>query len=39
MKADFSRNTFDPKRHYRRVLEQQGRVVIDADATSKRRST
>ncbi len=32
MKADFSRNTFHPWRHYRRVLGQQGRVVIDADA-------
>lgn len=31
MKADFSRNTFHPKRHYRRVLGQQGRVVLDAD--------
>ena len=32
MKADFSRNTFHTWRHYRRVLGQQGRVVIDADA-------
>ena len=31
MKADFSRDTFEPKRHYRRVLDQQGRVVNDAD--------
>jgi Family of unknown function (DUF6519) len=31
MKADFSRNTFAPWRHYRRVLGQQGRVVVDAD--------
>ena len=31
MKADFSRNTHDPRRHYRRVLGQQGRVVIDTD--------
>ncbi len=31
MKADFSRVTFHPEQHYRRVLGQQGRVVIDAD--------
>lgn len=31
MKADRSRDTFDPKKHYRRVLHQQGRVVLDAD--------
>lgn len=31
MKADFSRNTYQPGKHYRRVLGQQGRVVIDAD--------
>ncbi len=31
MKADFSRNTFDPGKHYSRVLEQQGRVQVDAD--------
>src|SRR5579864_3899039 len=31
MKADFSRDTFRPKLHRRRVLAQQGRVVIDAD--------
>ncbi|MCL4705832.1 DUF4815 domain-containing protein [bacterium] len=31
MKGDFSRNTFDPKRHFSRVLMQQGRVQLDAD--------
>ncbi len=31
MKADRSRDTFDPKKHYRRVMHQQGRVVLDAD--------
>ncbi len=31
MKADFSRDTFDKKRHFSRVLMQQGRVQVDAD--------
>ncbi len=31
MKGDFSRVTFDPFRHYARVLMQQGRVQLDAD--------
>ena len=31
MKGDFSRNTFDPFRHFSRVLMQQGRVQLDAD--------
>ncbi len=31
MKGDFSRNTFDPRNHYSRVLMQQGRVLLDAD--------
>jgi hypothetical protein len=31
MKGDFSRLTFDPKKHYRRVLMQQGRVQVDSD--------
>src|SRR5262249_18755368 len=31
MKGDFSRLTFDPRKHYRRVLMQQGRVQVDAD--------
>jgi len=31
MKADLSRDTFDGAKHYRRVLEQQGRVAIDAE--------
>src|SRR5512139_2925179 len=31
MKADLTRNTFDPLKHYSRVLMQQGRVQLDAD--------
>ena len=31
MKGDFSRDTFDPDRHFSRVLMQQGRVQLDAD--------
>ncbi|MDP9119979.1 MAG: DUF4815 domain-containing protein [Acidobacteriota bacterium] len=31
MKADISRSTFDPGKHYLRVLMQQGRVQLDAD--------
>ncbi|CAN92260.1 possible Pectine lyase family protein [Sorangium cellulosum So ce56] len=31
MKGDFSRRTFDPTRHYRSLLMQQGRVQLDAD--------
>jgi len=31
MKGDFSRNTFDPSKHYTVVLHQQGRVQLDAD--------
>jgi len=31
MKGDFSRLTFDPARHYSGVLQQQGRVLLDAD--------
>jgi hypothetical protein len=31
MKGDFSRQLFDPKKHYNRVLMQQGRVQLDAD--------
>jgi hypothetical protein len=32
MRGDFSRETFDPVKHFSRVLEQQGRVHLDADA-------
>lgn len=32
MKGDFSRLTFSEANHYRRVLSQQGRVEVDADA-------
>ena len=31
MKADLTRNTFDPLKHFARVLMQQGRVQLDAD--------
>ncbi len=31
MKGDFSRDTFDPTKHYSHVLMQQGRVQVDAD--------
>src|SRR3954471_5928935 len=31
MKGDFTRRTFDPKKHYRGVEMQQGRVQTDAD--------
>ena len=31
MKADFTRNTFSPLKHFTRVLMLQGRVLLDAD--------
>ena len=31
MKGDFSRLTFDPRKHYRGVQMQQGRVQLDSD--------
>src|SRR5215510_15086214 len=31
MKNDITRDTFDPHKHYSRVLMQQGRVQLDAD--------
>ena len=31
MKGDFSRLTFDPRKHYTGVLHQQGRVWLDSD--------
>jgi hypothetical protein len=31
MKGDYSRDTFDPTKHFTRVLMQQGRVQLDAD--------
>ena len=31
MKGDFTRDTFDQKKHFSRVLMQQGRVQLDAD--------
>jgi hypothetical protein len=32
MQGDFTRFTFDPKKGYTKVLKQQGRVDVDADA-------
>ena len=37
MKGDFSRDTFDPLKHFSRVLMQQGRVQLDATGTSRSR--
>jgi hypothetical protein len=31
MNGDFSRDTFDPTKHFLRVFMQQGRVLLDAD--------
>jgi hypothetical protein len=31
MKGDFTRSTFDPRKHFTSVLMQQGRVQLDAD--------
>ena len=31
MKGDFTKSSFDPKKHYRRVPLQQGRVQLDAE--------
>src|SRR5947199_10703486 len=31
MKGDFTRDTFNPAKHFLRVLMQQGRVQLDAD--------
>jgi hypothetical protein len=31
MKGDFSRSSYDEKKHYKAVLMQQGRVQVDAD--------
>lgn len=31
MKGDFSRLSFDPRHHFSQVLQQQGRVTLDAD--------
>jgi hypothetical protein len=32
MKGDFTRDSFDPSKHFTRVLQQQGRVQLDADS-------
>lgn len=37
MKGDFSRLTFDRKKHYSDVLMQQGRVLVDADWNEQQR--
>ncbi|HKM74536.1 MAG TPA: DUF6519 domain-containing protein [Stellaceae bacterium] len=36
MRGDFSRYRFDPAKNYTAVLEQQGRVQLDADANEQR---
>lgn len=36
MKGDFSRMTFNPRKHFNRVLMQQGRVQLDADWNKQR---
>jgi hypothetical protein len=36
VRTDVSRSTFDRTRHYRSVLQQQGRVVLDADWNEQR---
>jgi hypothetical protein len=36
MKGDFSRIRFNPKKQYTAVLDQQGRVSLDADANEQR---
>lgn len=35
MSGDISRDSFDPLRHYSRVLQQQGRVELDADGNER----
>src|SRR5436309_746504 len=36
MRGDFSRIRFEPNKHYTSVLEQQGRVALDADHNEQR---
>lgn len=36
MKGDFAKAVFDPVKHFVRVLLQQGRVTLDADAANPR---
>src|ERR1700761_3701194 len=36
MRGDFSRIRFNPAKNYTAVLEQQGRVALDADANEQR---
>jgi len=37
MKGDFSKAVFDPMKRFVRVLLQQGKVTLDADAADPRR--
>ena len=39
MQGDFTRWTFDPQRTHRAVLQQQGRVVLDAEANEQAEIT
>ncbi len=37
MKGDFSRRTHDPRKHYSAVLQEQGRLLTDADLEEEHR--
>ena len=37
MRADVSRRTFDPGKHYSAVLQEQGRMLTDADLEEEHR--
>src|SRR5688500_3353852 len=37
MKGDFSRRTFDSRKHYSAVLQEQGRMLSDADLEEQHR--
>jgi len=37
MKGDFSRRTYDPRKHYSAVLQEQGRLLTDADLEEEHR--
>src|SRR5215212_9500139 len=37
MRGDFSRRTHDPRKHYSAVLQEQGRLLTDADLEEEHR--
>jgi hypothetical protein len=37
MKGDFSRRSYDPRKHYSAVLQEQGRLLTDADLEEEHR--